>query len=95
MVLTGAIGGQEFQANIPLNLISDSLDGAGIQFSATFLDGYLDDGARSSIPGTSDESYSLLAYYENSGWEFRIAGTKRDEFPTEARGLSLSLVPAE
>ena len=61
--------------------------------SGTFLDGELDDGGR--IPGLSEESYSLTAYYEYKGFEIRIAGTKRDEFVTETRGQSLALVATE
>ena len=45
------------------------------------------------MPGLSEEIYTLTAYYEYKGFEFRISGTKRDEFQTEERGLSLSLTP--
>ncbi|QDP02704.1 TonB-dependent receptor [Thalassotalea sp. PS06] len=85
----GFVRGYEFQASVPFNLFADALDGFGLVGSATFLDGELDDGGR--IPGLSEESYSFTAYYENSGFEIRLSGTKRDEFLTEARGLSLSL----
>ena len=44
--------------------------------------------------GLSEELYSLTFYYENDGFEFRVSGTKRDEFLTEERGLSLALVDA-
>lgn len=90
--LQGSIEGKEIQASFPLRFLSESLDGAGIVASATFLDGEFDDG--SLVPGLSDESYSLTAYYEKNGFEIRISGTKRDDFQTETRGLSLSLVPA-
>ena len=30
-------------------------------------------------------------FYENSGFEVRVAGTKRSDYLTEARGLSLAL----
>ncbi len=88
--LTGFVRGQEFQASVPFRLVTDVLDGAGMVFSATFLDGRFDDTDR-RVPGLSEESYSLTAYYEKSGFEFRISGTKRDEFLTETRGLSLAL----
>lgn len=91
--LTGFVRGYELQASVPFNLIHDSLDGFGITASATFLDGKLNDGSEEGmkIPGLSEESYSLTAYYESNGFEIRISGTKRDNFLSETRGLSLAL----
>ena len=91
--LTGFVRGYELQASVPFRLFHESLDGFGMAISGTFLDGELDDGA--GIPGLSEESYSLTAYYEYNGFEIRIAGTKRDEFVTETRGQSLALVATE
>ncbi|TYK65856.1 TonB-dependent receptor [Colwellia echini] len=85
----GFVRGYEFQASVPLRVMTDALDGFGVVMSATFLDGKLSDGSR--VPGLSEESYSLTAYYEMHGFEFRIAGTKRSEFLTETRGSSLAL----
>ena len=89
--LQGFVRGYEFQASVPFDIIHEALDGFGIVASATFMSGKLDDGGR--VPGLSEEIYTLTAYYEYKGFEFRISGTKRDEFQTEERGLSLSLVP--
>ncbi len=91
--LEGFVRGYEVQANLPLHNIADVLDGFGIVASASFTDGSLDDGSR--VPGLSEESYQLTAYYENNGFEFRISGRKRDEFMTETRGLSLALEETE
>ncbi|MDN3638226.1 TonB-dependent receptor [Simiduia curdlanivorans] len=88
--LTGDVTGWELQASLPFHVFSESLDGFGIVGSATFLDGELDDGT--SVPGLSDRVYQMTAYFERSGWEFRIAASKRSEFTTETRGLSLALV---
>ncbi|TKB46265.1 TonB-dependent receptor [Thalassotalea mangrovi] len=85
----GFVRGYELQASLPFHVFAESLDGFGLYGSATFLDGKLDDGGL--IPGLSEESYSLTAYYEINGFEIRFSGTKRDEFLTEARGLSLAL----
>lgn len=90
--LEGFVRGWELQGNLPLGNIVDALDGFGVVASATFLDGEFDDGTR--IPGLSEEAYSFTTYYENSGFEIRISGTKRDQFLSETRGLSLSLVNA-
>ena len=71
-------------------MISDSLDGFGILAAAAFNDGSFDNGG--NIPGLSEESYNLTIYYERGGFQARVAGTKRDQFSTDTRGLSLSLV---
>lgn len=89
--LTGFVRGYELQASVPFDIIDEVLDGFGIVASATFMDGELDDGGR--VPGLSEEIYTLTAYYERAGFEFRVSGTKRDQFATETRGLSLSLSP--
>jgi iron complex outermembrane recepter protein len=84
--LTGSVKGAELTANVPLNVISDALDGFGVAASGTFIDAELDDG--SPIPGQSDRTYSLTAYYSMEGFEIRVAGTKRSEFSTYQRGGS-------
>ena len=91
--LKGFVRGYELQASLPLRIMHDSLEGFGLVVSGTFLDGKLDDGGK--VPGLSEESYSLTAYYERNGFEFRIAGTKRDNFLTETRGTSLALQATE
>lgn len=90
--LQGSVKGWELQGNLPLGNLVDIMEGFGVVASATFLKGDFDDGSK--IPGLSEEAYSFTAYYENSGFEIRISGTKRDEFLSETRGLSLSLVNA-
>lgn len=90
--LKGFVRGWELQASIPFSVIDKSLDGFGLFASATFLNGELDDGGR--VPGLSEEIYSISAFYEKAGFEFRISGTKRDAFLSETRGLSLALVNA-
>lgn len=89
--LTGSINGIELQASIPLNTIASFLDGFGIVASAAFNDGELDNG--DAIPGMSDESYQATIYYENNGFEVRVAATKRSDYESEQRGGSNSLVP--
>ena len=87
--LEGFVRGWEVQGSLPFDLIHESLEGFGMFASATFLDGQLDNG--DAVPGLSEETYSLTAFYESNGFEFRISGTKRDAFSTEARAVSLSL----
>lgn len=88
--LTGDMHGWELQATFPFRMLWDKLDGLGLIATATFIDGSLDDDTR--IPGMSDENYSFIAFYEISGWDFRVSMTKRSDFLTETRGESLSLV---
>lgn len=96
----GYVRGQEFQASLPFRLVSDVLDGFGLVASATFLKGELEENVEAGvpagdIPGLSEESYSLTAYYENRGWEVRVSGTKRGAFVAETRGTSLALTTVQ
>jgi len=84
--LTGTVKGAELTANIPMNVISDALDGFGIAASGTLINAKLEDG--SPIPGQSDRTYSLTAYYAMGGFEVRVAGTDRSGFSTYQRGGS-------
>jgi iron complex outermembrane receptor protein len=90
--LQGTVKGLELTANVPFNVIADALDGFGIAASATFIDAEVDDGT--AIPGQSDRNYSLTAYYEMNGFEFRVAGTKRSGFTTYERGGSNKIAEA-
>lgn len=90
----GFVRGYEIQGSLPGDIIHDSLEGFGMFASATFLDGNADPApgtTETRIPGLSDENYSLTVYYENAGFEFRVAGTKRSSYLSETRGLSLAL----
>jgi iron complex outermembrane receptor protein len=89
--LTGDVKGVELQTIFPFRILWDKLDGLGAIATATFIDGELDDGTR--VPGLSDENYAFTVFYERGGFEARVAYTKRTEYLTETRGLSLSLSP--
>ncbi|QPG06196.1 TonB-dependent receptor [Salinimonas marina] len=84
--LEGEVKGAEVTAQVPLNKVADFLEGFGLAGSATFIDGELEDGT--AIPGQSDRVYSVTAYYENGGFEVRVAATDRSEFLTYQRGGS-------
>ena len=84
--LKGSVNGAELTANIPLSMFNESLEGFGFVGSLTTIDAELDDG--SSIPGQSDDIKSIIAYYENAGFEARIAMTDRGEYTTYERGGS-------
>ena len=90
--LKGSVNGAELTANIPLSMLNSSLDGFGVVASFTTIDAELDDG--SSIPGQSDDIKSVIAYYENAGFEARIAMTDRGEYTTYERGGSNKIAEA-
>ena len=91
---SGYVAGTEYQANIPLRLVSDYLDGMGIMASAAFMDGEIDNaGAKQAVPGMSKETYQLTVYFEQAGFEARVSARKRDKYLSETQGLSLALTP--
>lgn len=93
----GFVRGYEVQGSLPFDLLHESLEGFGLYASATFMDGEVDAApgqTETRIPGLSEESYSMTFFYESNGFEFRLAATKRDQYLTEERGVSLSLVDA-
>lgn len=91
---SGYAEGTEFQANIPLRLVSDYLDGLGVIASAAFMDGEINNaGTKQDVPGLSKETYQLTVYYAHSGFEARVSARKRDKYLSETQGLSLALTP--
>ena len=87
----------EYQANLPLRLVSDSLEGAGVLLSASFMDGRIDNPlthVAQPVPGLSNEVYQATVYYERGGFEARVAARKRDSYLSETYGVSLALTPA-
>ncbi len=89
--LEGFVRGFELQANIPMHIVSDALEGFGVIASAALYDGKLDNGGR--VPGLSEESYQSTVYWERGGFQARVSWTKRDSFATETPQLSLALTP--
>jgi iron complex outermembrane receptor protein len=89
--LQGDVTGVELQTQLPFRVFADALDGFGIIAAAAFNDGEFENDAR--IPGLSENSYNLTLYYERGPFQARVAWTERDDFLTETRGISLSLVP--
>jgi iron complex outermembrane receptor protein len=87
----GSVRGVELQGAIPGRLIAGPLEGFGLVASATFLDSNLDiDGNEVQVPGLSDSVLNLTVYYENSGFEARVSGSKRDDFLGEVNAISFT-----
>ena len=87
--LEGFVRGFELQGNLPFGSFVGALEGLGMNASAAFYDGSLDNGA--SVPGLSEETFQGTLYYERGGFQARVSWTKRDDFRTEFPGLSLAL----
>lgn len=86
----GTLRGLELTASLPLDMLSDTLRGFGIQASATFNDSdieILDPESASSVgsepialPGLSDRVYNFTAYFERDGFEARVSQRRRSDF---------------
>jgi TonB-dependent receptor len=87
----GRMSGFELSASIPLELLSESLEGFGIIANASFTNSSIeippDPSSTSSVgsddialPGLSKRVYNLTAYYENNGFEARISQRRRSDF---------------
>lgn len=86
----GTLKGLELTASFPLDMLTDSLRGFGVQASATFNKSditILDPESASSVgsdpislPGLSKRVYNFTAYYERSGFEARVSQRRRSDF---------------
>lgn len=87
----GTLSGVELAASLPLELVSSSLKGFGIQASASFTNSSIKIKAEPdqvssvgdgdiALPGLSKQVYNLTAYYESNGFEARISQRRRSDF---------------
>ena len=86
----GTLKGLELTASFPLDMLTDSLRGFGVQASATFNKSditILDPESANSVgtgpislPGLSKRVYNFTAYYERSGFEARVSQRRRSDF---------------
>ncbi len=86
----GKLQGVELTASIPLNMITQALDGFGVQLSASFNDSNITvrdpesansvGGGDIGLPGLSKTNYNLTAYYEKNGFEARLSHRQRSDF---------------
>ncbi|HEV6965640.1 TonB-dependent receptor [Roseateles sp.] len=86
----GKLNGVELAASLPLELVTPSLKGFGIQASASFTHSSIkvqDPESASSVgggdialPGLSKRVYNLTAYYEINGFEARVSQRRRSDF---------------
>jgi TonB-dependent receptor len=86
----GTLKGLELTGSFPLEMLTDSLRGFGVQASATFNKSditILDPESASSVgtdpislPGLSKRVYNFTAYYERNGFEARVSQRRRSDF---------------
>lgn len=105
----GHVSGAEFSLSLTGGMFSESLEGFGGIFSATFLDSELDfsldlptdtsgtnfetQDFTITVPGLSDKVYNATVYYERDGFEARVSYRSRTDFLGEVSGLSLVRQP--
>ncbi|MBF7072681.1 TonB-dependent receptor [Glaciecola sp. MH2013] len=104
----GQISGLELSLSLNGSLFSDSLEGFGGIFSATFLDSELEYSVEvpsdlsggvttldfdEPVPGLSEEVFNATVYYEKSGFQARVSWRSRSDFLGEVAGLSLVRQP--
>lgn len=86
----GKLNGVELAVSLPLNMLTPALDGFGVQASysdtASKIRPFGGDDTR-PLPGLSRKVATLTAYYEKSGFSFRVAGRDRSEFIAEIEGF--------
>jgi len=71
-------------------MVSDTLDGFGLIFTASKNDSEIEPngpGTKSELPGLSEDIYNLTIYYEKNGIEARISDRYRSEFLGEVAGF--------
>ena len=87
----GKMKGIELTASLPLDLFTDALEGFGVIASASFNDSDITipppPGSTNSVgsqnitlPGLSERTFNLTAYYERNGFEARVSQRKRSDF---------------
>lgn len=98
----GNIKGYELAVNIPLNMVSDWLDGFGIMANHSFTSSAIDipalgfgnvqTSAQSiPLPGLSRKVSNLRVYYEKYGFQIAAAARKRSDFLGQSPDFSDTL----
>lgn len=86
----GSMSGVELAVSVPLQMVSNVLDGFGVQMSYAYVDSKISPfgpGDSRPLPGLSPNTYNLTAYYEKSGFSARVSTRIRDGFVGEVTGF--------
>lgn len=77
----GDMSGIEIAAKVPLGIVSDKLDGFGVEVSWAKLDSSISPaGMNIEIPGLSDNIINGSVWYEKHGFSSRVSYRRRGEF---------------
>jgi len=89
----GKIRGYEVSLSLPLNELTDALDGFGVFLSHTKVSSSLTTpgGSNYVLPGLSEEIQQATVYYENAGFEARVSMRKREDFKGDLYGLGFTV----
>jgi len=91
-VESASLRGVELALRLPLEDVSDILQGFGVNAAYTYTDNELEfQGQTIAIPGYSKETFSGEVYYENNGWRARVNTRYRSGFLAEIQEFDGSL----
>jgi iron complex outermembrane receptor protein len=86
----GSLWGYELSATLPLNMLTEHLDGFGIIASYTGIESDMKDQNDNDykLPGLSESITSATFYYDKNGFSARASMRKREDFKGEVYGVS-------
>jgi iron complex outermembrane receptor protein len=93
----GTLWGYEVSATLPLNMLTEHLDGFGIIASYTGIESDMKDQNDNDykLPGLSESITSATFYYDKNGFSARASMRKRDAFKGEVYGISFDTVQVD
>lgn len=87
----GALYGAELAVSVPFNLVSDALNGFGVQANYARTRSEIDplgpNGPQEPLPGLSEIVSVLTLYYEKAGFQSRLSQRSRSRFLGEVQGF--------
>lgn len=87
----GSLYGVELAVSVPFNLMTELLDGVGVQANYAHTTSKIDplgpNGADEPLPGLSEDVSNITLYYERSGFQARVSQRSRSKFLGEVQGF--------
>ena len=93
----GTLWGYEVSATLPLNMLTEHLDGFGIIASYTGIESDMKDQNDNDykLPGLSESITSATFYYDKNGFSARASMRKRDAFKGDVYGIGFDTVQVD
>ncbi|MBA6225378.1 TonB-dependent receptor [Colwellia sp. MB02u-18] len=93
----GTLWGYELSATLPLNMLTEHLDGFGLIASYTGIESDMKDQNDNDyeLPGLSKSITSATFYYDKNGFSARASMRKRDAFKGDVYGLGFNTVQVD